>query len=301
MVNSSLWSRRWLRKLEPLWFIGPAVLLLMALVIYPLVYSLRHSLEHWDLELAPNPLGSVGLRNYDRILSDSTFWSAALFTVEFVAIAVGVELVLGTALALLLDQRLPGTQLARTLIIMPTAVAPIVAGFMFRYMYFPGNGVIAYLASLVGIPVPDTGVLGSPSWAPPGLEITDIWQWTPFVALVVLAGIQSVPQEIIEAARVDGAGAVSLFWRIIVPQLRFIVAIVLIIRIMQTFNVFDVVFAETTGGPGTATTSLSYLLYLQGMRYYNIGYAFAMAWIITGLAVIFVNVYILVAFRGIDV
>ncbi len=301
MVNSSLRSRQWRRKLEPLWFIGPAVLLLVALVIYPLLYSLRHSLEHWDLELSPNPLGSVGLRNYDRILSDSSFWSAALFTIEFVAVAVGVELVLGTILALLLDQRLPGTQLARTLIIMPTAVAPIVAGFMFRYMYYPGSGIIAYLGSRIGLPIPATGILGDPSWAPPGLEITDIWQWTPFVALVVLAGIQSVPQEIVEAARVDGAGAVSLFWRIIVPQLRFIVAIVLIIRIMQTFNVFDILFAETMGGPGTSTTSLSYLLYLNGLRYYNMGLAFAMAWIITALAVILVNCYILVAFRGIEV
>jgi multiple sugar transport system permease protein len=301
MVKSSLLSIRWRRKLEPLLFIGPAVLLLVALVIYPMVYSLIHSMQHWDLELAPDPLGSVGLRNYQRILSDSTFWSAAVFTIEFVVVAVGVELVLGTVLALLLDQRLPGTQLARTLIIMPTAVAPIVAGFMFRYMYYPGTGIIAYLASRIGLPVPDTGILGSTTWAPPGLEITDIWQWTPFVALVVLAGIQGVPQELIEAARVDGAGAVSLFWRIIVPQLRFIVAIVLIIRIMQTFNVFDVLFAETMGGPGTSTTSMSYLLYLNGLRYYNIGYAFAMAWIITALAVILVNAYILVAFRGIEV
>jgi multiple sugar transport system permease protein len=184
---------------------------------------------------------------------------------------------------------------------MPTAVAPIVAGFMFRYMYYPGSGLLAYLASRVGIPVPDTGILGSSSWAPPGLALTDIWQWTPFVALVVLAGIQSVSPEIIEAARVDGAGAVSLFWRIIVPHLRFILAIVLIIRLMQAFNVFDILFAETMGGPGTATTSLSYLLYLNGLRYYNIGLAFAMAWVITAIAVALVNAYILVAFRRIEI
>jgi multiple sugar transport system permease protein len=301
MMPRSRWSRRWGRRLEPLWFIGPAVLLLLALIVFPLFYSLIHSLQQWDLELAPNPLGFVGLRNYHRVVSDSSFWSAAVFTLEFVVVAVGVELVLGTILALLLDQRLPGTHLARTLIIMPTAVAPIVAGFIFRYMFYPGSGLLAYLGSLLGLPIPPTGILGSTGWAPPGLELTDIWQWTPFVALVVLAGIQSVPQEIIEAARVDGAGAVSLFWRIIVPHLRFILAIVLIIRFMQSFNVFDSIFAETMGGPGTATTSLSYLLYLNGLRYYNMGLAFAMAWVIIALAVALVNGYIMVAFRGIEV
>jgi multiple sugar transport system permease protein len=132
------------------------------------------------------------------------------------------------------------------------------------------------------------------------VQLTDIWQWTPFVALVVLAGIQGVPPEIIEAARVDGAGGVRIFWRIILPQLRFIIAIVLIIRLMQSFNVFDAVYAETMGGPGTATTSLSYLLYENGLRYYNLGLAFAMAWLITAIALVMENVYVAVAFRGIE-
>jgi multiple sugar transport system permease protein len=286
--------------LEPLWFIGPAVLLILLLIVFPSVYSLINSFQHWDLELGPNPLGFVGLRNYARVVSDPSFWSAVAFTLEFVVVAVGVQLIVGTILALLLDQRVPGTHLARTLIIMPTAVAPVVAGFMFRYLWYPGSGFLHYLATRIGIPVPATGVFGSSTWAPLGVQLTDIWQWTPFVALVVLAGIQGVPPEIIEAARVDGATGVRIFWRIILPQLRFIIAIVLIIRLMQSFNVFDAVYAETMGGPGTATTSLSYLLYENGLRYYNLGLAFAMAWLITAIALVMENVYVAVAFRGIE-
>ncbi len=292
--------RTWSRSLEPLWYIGPAVLLLVLLIVFPSFFSLYHSFQHWDLELGPNPLGFVGTQNYVHILSDPSFWSAAAFTLEFVVVAVGVQLVLGTVLALLLDQRLPGTQVARTLIIMPTAVAPVVAGFMFRYLFYPGSGLLHYAATLVGIPIPATGVFGSSTWAPLGVDLTDIWQWTPFVALVLLAGIQGVPQEIIEAARVDGASGVRIFWRIILPQLRFIVAIVLIIRLMQSFNVFDAVYAETMGGPGATTTSLSYLLYENGLRYYNLGLAFAMAWLVTVLALVMENVYVVVAFRGIE-
>lgn len=297
------WGRlcRSRRNLGALWFIGPAMLLLVALVIFPLVFSLLHSFQNWDLELGPNPLGYVGLRNYVQVLTQPVFWSALEYTLSFVVTVVAIELVLGTVLALILDQRLPGVHLARALIILPTAVAPVVAGFTFRYMLYAGTGVLPYLLGLVGIHTPAAGVLGSGQWAPIGIEMTDIWQWTPFMTLVILAGIQAVPGDLVEAARVDGANPVRVFWFIIVPNLRFTLAVAIIIRLMQSFNVFDAIYAETMGGPGTATTSLSYLLYQNGLLYYNLGMAFAMAWLIIAIAGILVNIYLSAAFRGVEI
>lgn len=297
------WRRMRPRRynLGALWFIGPAMLLLVALVVFPLVFSLIHSLQTWDLELAPNPLRFVGLGNYAQVLTQPLFWSALEYTLGFVVTVVAIELVLGTVIALLLDQRLPGVHLARTLIILPTAVAPVVAGFMFRYMLYAGTGVLPYVLALVGIHTPAAGVLGSGRWASAGIEMTDIWQWTPFMALVILAGIQAVPADLAEAARVDGANPVRVFWFIVVPNLRFVLSVAIIIRLMQSFNVFDAIYAETMGGPGTATTSLSYLLFQNGLLYYNLGVAFAMAWLIIAIAGVLVNIYLSTAFRGVEI
>ncbi len=290
---------RWTQRLAPVWFIGPALLVLIGLVAFPLGFSVFHSLQHWDLELGPLPLQFVGLSNYGAVLTSPLFWAGVKFTLEFVAVVVTTELVLGTGIALLLDQKIPGVHLARALIILPTAVAPVVAGFMFRYMLYPGTGIIPYVAHLLGVHLPAAGILGSSTWAPIGVEMTNVWQWTPFMALVILAGLQAVPQEIIEAARVDGASNVQTYRHIIFPNLRFIMAVALIIRIMQAFNVFSPVYAETKGGPGIATTSLSYLLYQNGLLYYNLGLAFAMGWLVILIAATLVNIYISLAFRGI--
>lgn len=300
-TGSGKTRRRRRLHLGALWFIGPALFLLVALVVFPLGFSVIHSLQAWDLELAPTPLGYVGLRNYIQVLTTPLFWSALQYTLTFAVTVVIIELALGTLVALLLDQRLPGVHVARALIILPTAVAPVVAGFIFRYMLYAGTGVLPFVLSLVGIHTPAAGVLGSGQWAPLGIELTDIWQWTPFMALVILAGIQAVPTEQAEAARVDGANPVRVFWFVIVPNLRFILSVAIIIRLMQSFNVFDAVYAETMGGPGTATTSLSYLLYQNGLMYYNLGMAFAMAWLVIAIAGVLVNLYLSTAFRGVEV
>ncbi len=284
----------------PLLFIGPTFLLLGLLVVFPLAFSLWHSFQQWDLQLGPQPMGFVGFRNYVQIVENPLFWDAIRFTVWFALVAVFLELVLGVMIALLLDQRLPGVMAVRALIILPTAVSPIIAGLMFRYLLYPGTGLIAYILQLLGMNVPATGVLGSSHWAPFGIGLTTIWEWTPFVALVVLAGIQSIPTEMVEAARVDGAGSVRLFLKIILPNLRFVLSIAVLIRLMQTFNIFSPIYAETHGGPGIATTSASYLLYQNGLLYYNLGMTFAMQWVIVACVLTIVNAAVWLAFRGIE-
>jgi multiple sugar transport system permease protein len=131
-----------------------------------------------------------------------------------------------------------------------------------------------------------------------GVAFTDIWQWTPFFAIILLAGLQSIPVEILEAAKVDGASYVKTFFRIMLPNLTFVTLIIVMIRFMQVFNVFDIIYAETMGGPGTSSRTLSYNLYYRGLVEYNIGYSSAIAWIMMILVAIMINLFTLFAFKG---
>jgi len=179
---------------------------------------------------------------------------------------------------------------------MPTTVAPIVAGFLFRYLYYT-DGLISYLLSSIGVPIPKQGILGSPLTAIWGIIFTDVWEWTPFFAIILLAGLQSISAEIIEAARVDGASFFRVFWHIMLPSLRFVASIIIMIRFMQVFNLFDIVYVETMGGPGTSTRTLSYNLYYEGLVNYNIGYSTAIAWIMIIIIAIIINLFIIFAFK----
>ena len=185
----------------------------------------------------------------------------------------------------------------RALIIMPTTIAPMIAGLIFRYLYYT-DGLIAYLFSVINIQLPKEGILGNTSTALLGVAFTDIWQWTPFFTIILLAGIQSIPDEMLEAAKVDGASYIKTLWHIIMPNLSFVTLVIIMIRFMQVFNLFDIIYGETMGGPGTASRTLSYNLYYRGLVEYNIGYSSALAWIMIIIIAIIINVFILLAFRG---
>ena len=200
------------RKLLPYWFILPSLLLLVSLILYPLGFSLYYSFQTWNLQIGPVPLGFVGFENYINAFKDPTFVASLINTVKLSVSATAIEFILGMAIALLLSVNLKGSSLVRALLIMPTTVAPIVVGFIFRYLYYK-DGLITYLLSTVGISVPAAGILGSTSTALWGIVFTDVWEWTPFFAIILLAGLQSIPDEIIEAARVDGASFFRVFWQ----------------------------------------------------------------------------------------
>ncbi|MFW6421764.1 MAG: carbohydrate ABC transporter permease, partial [Candidatus Bipolaricaulota bacterium] len=131
-------------------------------------------------------------------------------------------------------------------------------------------------------------------WA---IIFTDTWQWTPFFAIILLAGLQAIPTHILEAAKVDGASGLQVFWYIMLPHLKFVLSIVLMIRFMKTFNLFDIIHILTRGGPGAATRTLSYNLYYAGLRYFNVGYASALAWIMIAIVIVLINIYIAIAFK----
>jgi len=285
------------RKLLPYGFILPSLLLLVSLVIYPMGFSLYHSFQNWTLQTSPVPLGFVGFQNYVNAFKDPTFVISLFNTLKLTFAATSVEFLLGLGIALLLSVSLRGSKLVQGLLIMPTTVAPIVVGFIFRFLYYK-DGLITFLINSVGIAIPKEGLLGSRSTALLAIMFTDVWEWTPFFAIILLAGLKSIPDEIIEAARVDGASFFRIFWHIMLPHLGFVSTIIIMIRFMQTFNLFDIIYVETMGGPGMSTRTLSYNLFYEGLVNYNIGYSTAIAWIMMVIIMIFINLFINFAFKG---
>jgi multiple sugar transport system permease protein len=286
------------RKALPYLLILPSVIALLSLIIYPMIFSLINSFYLWNLQTSPTPLMFVGSQNYRSVFTVTPFLDALRNTLMLSIGGTFIQFWFGLGIALLLNSRLKGMSAARVLLIMPTTIAPIVVGFLFRYMYYEGSGLISWLLTAAKLPVPVQGLLGSANTALAAIALADIWQWTPFFAIVLYAGLLSIPEDVVEAARVDGADGWQLFARITFPLMWRTAVVVIMIRFMQLFNMFDLVLVLTRGGPGTSSRTLSYNLYLEGLANYNIGVAAAMTWIIVILVTVLVNLYILAAFRN---
>ena len=236
----------------PLPWLLPSIVVLIVVSVYPLAFAVLNSFRFYNLGVAPEPKGFLGFDNYASAFSNSAFTQSIGQTLLFCSAVTVIELILGIALALVLRERLRGVSVARSILIMPVAIAPTVAGLAFRSMYTNGTGLIPELAQRLGIALPPEGLLGSTATALPALMLTDIWQWTPFVALIALAALQGVPEDVVEAARLDGAGALRILRSITFPLVGATIATVAVLRFIQSFNVFDIIYAETRGGPGGA-------------------------------------------------
>ncbi|UCH24462.1 MAG: sugar ABC transporter permease [Trueperaceae bacterium] len=285
------------RRLLPYLLLAPSILVLLSLILYPLTFALINSFKFYNLQVGPKPLFFLGWDNYRAVISNTPFWPALKNTLMLSIGGIFVEFWLGLAIALLLNSHVRGMSLFRTLLIMPTTVAPMVVGFMFRYLYTPNHGLFSWTAEKIGLPVPVQGLLGSSKTSLLSIGIADAWEWAPFFAIVLYAGLLAIPQETMDAAKVDGANAVQLFWHIMLPFIRPVAAIVVMIRFMQLFNMFDLVHVLTTGGPGASSRTLSYNLYFEGLVNYNIGLAAAMTWLIVLIASIIINLYIWIVFK----
>ncbi len=277
--------------------IAPSVCLLLLLVAFPLAFSLRNSFYFWNLQMAPRPLGWIGLDNYRAALTQSDFPEALVHTLEIAFVGTAVEFVLGLAIAHLLIVRLPGMNVTRALLIMPTTIAPIVVGFLFRYLYDPQGGLVPWVLQSLHVPLPAAGLLGSSHTALWAVLAGDVWQWTPFCALVLYAGLLGVPEEIYEAARIDGAGAWPTLTRITLPLIRKPASFVVALRLMQIFNLFDLVLVLTRGGPGSSSRTLSYGLYQQGLIDFNIGLSSATTWLIVIIVNVLIALFAVFAFK----
>ena len=286
-----------LNRRLPWLLIAPSVLILLALILYPLGFALRNSFWFWNLQTSPMPLYHSGWDNYNMVFLVTPFNEALKNTVLLAVLGTFAQFWLGMGIALLLHTHLRGMGLMRAVLIMPTTLAPVVAGFLFRYLLEPKGGVLPWLLSGLGVPVPPQGFLGSAQTALFSIAFVDTWQWTPFFAIVLYAGLLSISEEVKEAAQVDGAGGWRMFWSVTLPLLRPIAAFLVMIRFMQLFNSFDLIYVLTNGGPGTASRTVSFNLFREGLVNYNIGLTAAMTWLVVIIVSVIINLYLFFVYR----
>jgi multiple sugar transport system permease protein len=260
------------QRRDMLLFLMPSLTVLAVILFYPLLYSVGLSFYHYYLPVPRQTF--VGLNNFTQILGDSAFWDALGVTVRFTAAAVAVEFVLGLAIALLLDSRIPCRKAVNLVVLLPMTITPAVGGLLMRWMFESNWGMVNYFLSLAGISGP--GWTGDPRWALWSIVLADVWQNTPFVILVIYAGLQSMSVEPREAAMVDGASRGQALRHVILPILRPLVLFVLIIRSMDAFRIFDQVFVMTGGGPGATTQTITFYNYVMAFRMLQMGRASAL-------------------------
>ena len=261
--------------------VAPSVVLIVSLTIFPVLYLLWISLLDWDLQRAGRAF--VGLANYAGALQDRRMWEALAHTLLIMVVAVTAELVLGLVLAEVLAGALPGKRLVIPLLILPVIMSPIVAGYGWRMLWDTQYGPINQLLGwLLGRPVTLVWLINSKT-VYFSLIVTEVWQWTPFMFLALLAGLVAISPEIHEAAAIDGAGRWQRFWQITLPLVRPLMLVALLIRALDVFKIFDTVFSLTFGGPGTFTETITLYVYLLGFRNFRLGYTAAMAVLVLAL------------------
>ena len=268
---SSRIRRTWRRQLEPVLYIGPAFLVLIIILIYPLGYSFWLSFHEWTLRDFVKGVPWVGFQNYITLFSNPDFINSLRITFTFVISAIAIEFTLGMILALLLNQNLKGKGAIRSMILLPMMCTNVVIGLTWRLLFNYEFGIINFYISQVGWNPVEW--LSAPNMAMISVIIVDVWNTTSFVALMLLAGLKSMPEEPFEAARLDGASPWQTFSYITLPLLRQSILVALLWRLIDTFRIFDVVYLLTAGGPARATEMVSMYVYTYGFKSFNLGYA----------------------------
>lgn len=251
---------------EGFWWTLPSILVLLALSIYPLLYALK--------------LAFGDPRNFTRLATDRVFGLASLQTIVLTFVALAAEFVLGLALALLVDSLARGRSLYRTGLLVPMLLPPVVAAVAWRLIYNPQFGVLNGTLRRIGLDPSHLIWTNGESSALLSVILVDIWEWTPFLFLLLSAGLQAIPPEPLEAARIDGAGAWRIFRDVTLPLLKPTILLALLLRGMDLVRIFDQIFILTQGGPGTATETVSLYIYRTAFRFSNFGYASAMSFVL---------------------
>ncbi len=246
----------------------PAALFVVVMIFFPVVYTLFLSLTNWNLT-SGNPLQLVWLKSYARVLGEPRFLAAFGRTFLFTLLAVGAETVVGTALALLLRRRFVGKGLVKLLLLLPLVAAPVAIGICWNLFYDPNIGLANFLLKLLG--------LGGLKWiydaatVIPSLAIVDVWQWTPMIALIVLAGLAGLSREPFESAHVDGATEAQILWRLTLPMVLPTIFTAMVLRSVDALKTFDIIYAMTGGGPGYASETLNIMAFKYSFEYFRMG------------------------------
>jgi multiple sugar transport system permease protein len=279
------------------YFLLPPLLILSAITIYPFLFGIYNSFHDWLLYKPHLGKPFVGLGQYARIFSDSNFWTALGHSLIYVALSVSCSMFLGFVQALVLSRdEIKGKGVIRSVLIIPLVVAPVVIGFAFRFMYNSDLGVLPWLLEQIGVRIPR--ILGDPNWALFAVILVDIWNQTPLPFLVFLAAVQSINPELYEVAGIDGASYWQSLRHITIPLLRRAFLVVLLIRTIDAFKAFDILYVMTEGGPGRATEVLSLFGYRLAFVGWRMGMASAFALILFYIIVGISTFYIRLIQRG---
>jgi multiple sugar transport system permease protein len=275
----------------------PAIVILGVVIFYPLVQALQLSFQNANL-LSLGMAQNVGLSNFQQLVSDNTFWTAVLNTIVFVGVSVAGGLLLGGALALLLNERIPLRSLFRSLALVPWVAPGVVVALLALYMFNSQVGVVDYALTKIGVSHQFIDWYGSPHNALWAEIIPNIWNQTPFYMLMILAGLQAVPTEQYEAAHIDGASVINRFRYVTLPNIRGVLMIVTSLMVIWNVNNFDLIWATTQGGPLNATMTLSVYVYRTAFTALNIGYAAAIGLVWLVFLLLFSFFYIRALERG---
>lgn len=256
--------------------------------IYPLLYSLWISFTGYRPTNPTQHQGWVGLDNYIRALSDGQFWHAIGITSVFTLASVSLSLALAIAMAVLFNRKLPGFVLMRSIILIPMLITPIAVGLTWRIMMMPEYGVLNYLLGLIGME--PLLWASSRSTALISMILVDVWQWTPFMFIIIFAGLKSLPHSPFESAAIDGAGPIMTFWFVTLPMLKPVIVISTLLRLIDAMRTYDTVYIITRGGPDFATDMISVYLQRVNFRFFDLGYGAAASW----LTLIFVLIVVLI-------
>ena len=275
----------------PLLMIAPAIIVLFGVALYSMFYLLYNSF--FSFNLLSGIRNFIGFENYYGHISDTEFWMSLKTSFIYIIIAMSGSIFLGFCLALVVESELKKKKFGNILtfiFIIPSILPPVLASLIWKWLYDPSFGLINYFLGFLHIQ--GRAWLSDPTTAIFSIAVVDIWQWTPFVFLIFLAGLKSIPETPIESAQIDGATRFQIIRHIILPLLNPIIVIILLLRFIDTFRMFDYVYALTQGGPGNVTDVLSMRIYRSSFRYLEIGEAASAGWLMI-IIMIFVSTYIL--------
>ncbi|MEP5154450.1 sugar ABC transporter permease [Planktotalea sp.] len=266
-------NRHFMNRMTPYMFMAPAAIILAIALIYPLGYMMYGSLLNWNPSQSISEAEYVGFKNYVDLFFDPFFRKSFSVTITFASIVVIAEMIIGVGLALLLDRNIRGMSVLRTLFILPMMIAPVVVGLMWRYMYHPTVGTFNRTLESIGLEKVDW--LGQNALL--SVILADIWQWTPFIFILSLAALQSLPQSAMEAARIDGATGWQQIWFIKLPMMLPILIVTALLRLIDAFKVLEVILVMTDGGPGQTTEILAMRISRTASEFRELGVAAAMS------------------------
>ncbi len=274
-------------------FIAPTIALLLAINIFPLIWAVYLSFTNYRANKPGAPINWVGIDNYRRILTNDDIWGYLQVTAHFVFWSIFLQVVLGFGLALLINRRFKGHATWTTLILLPMMLSPAVVGVFWTYLLQPQNGIFNYMVGfLLGADPASFTMIGSVNLAPWAIVIVDTWMWTPYVMLICLAGLRSIPDYIYEAAEVDRASAWRQFWSITVPMVLPFLMLAVLFRAIENFKMFDMVVELTSGGPGSITELASINLKREAFEKWRTGYSSAFAIILFVTVFGAANIYV---------